>query len=192
MGYSIVAKSGEIYRFTGSSPEKKPQLYFAFGEVNEWFELAKCLKLIPTFAVTLEKAHKILLPKGININDALEAHESGSPKNQILGSILVQLGVVDIFKILEIEPTNCFGFSFGELPAAYSKNIITFKQTLECAYIINNIIEKVNGTSKGKEINIVSNIIFIQFLYTFLSHLLFFNDLLFTFSSILSSRLTFL
>ncbi|XP_050502321.1 fatty acid synthase isoform X2 [Diabrotica virgifera virgifera] len=158
-GYSIVAKSGEIYRFTGNSPEKKPQLSFAFGELNEWFELAQCLKLIPAFAVTLEKAHKILLPKGININDALEAHESGSPKYQILGSILVQLGVIDIFKMLEIEPTNCFGFSFGELLAAHFNDILTFKQTLECACIINDVVEKVNGTCKGREINIVNNMV---------------------------------
>ncbi|CAG9832335.1 unnamed protein product [Diabrotica balteata] len=157
-GYSIVGKSGELYRFTGYSSINKPNLYFAFGELNEWFELGKCLKLIPAFAVTLEKAHKILLPKGININDALKAHES-STKNQILGSILVQLGVIDIFKILEVQPINCFGYSFGELLAAYFDGILTFKQTLECACTINDVVERINATCKGKEINIANNIV---------------------------------
>ncbi|XP_050502323.1 fatty acid synthase-like [Diabrotica virgifera virgifera] len=157
-GYSIVAKSGEICRFVEYFLGNKTPLYFAFGEVNEWYEFGKCLKVIPAFAATLERAHKILLPKGININDALEAHESGSPKNQILGSILVQLGVIDMFKMLEIKPTNYFGYSFGELLAAYFDGILTFKQTVECASTINDVVEKLNAVCNGKETIMANNI----------------------------------
>ncbi|CAG9832341.1 unnamed protein product [Diabrotica balteata] len=157
-GYSIVGKSGEICRFVEYFLGNKTPLYFAFGEVNEWYEFGKCLKVIPAFAATLEKAQRILLPKGINLNDAFEAHDVGNPKNQVLGSILVQLGVIDIFKMLEIKPTNYFGYSFGELLAAYFDGILTFKQTVECASTINDVVEKIYAVCKEKEINMANNI----------------------------------
>ncbi|XP_057672284.1 fatty acid synthase-like [Diorhabda carinulata] len=152
-GYSLLSKSDELYRFYEQYPGTKTPLYFAFGELNEWYDLGKRLLLIPNFSKTMEKAQKFLLPKGVDVHKTIFNDNVDKSINQVLGSILVQIGIIDLFKELEIQPTNYFGYSYGELLAAYFDGIITFKQIIECALALNFVVDKINNLydSKGRK-----------------------------------------
>ncbi|CAH1187511.1 unnamed protein product [Phyllotreta striolata] len=99
--------------------------------------------IIPTFSATIEKAQRLLLPKGVDVGDSVFGSTESKAKHQTLGCILVQLGLIDVFKQLQINPTNYFGHSFGEILAGYFDGILTFKQTVLCAFVIDDVVDKV-------------------------------------------------
>ncbi|XP_056629975.1 fatty acid synthase-like [Diorhabda sublineata] len=140
-GYSIVSKSGELCRFIQTISVTKAQLYFVFGEFSEWFEAGRKLQLISSFSKSIDKLQKLLLSKGVDVHKTLFDNYADRSKNHVLGSILVQIGLLAIFEDLDIKPSNYFGYSYGELLAAYSNGIITIEQTIECALVINDVVD---------------------------------------------------
>jgi hypothetical protein len=50
-----------------------------------------------------------------------------------IGAIAVQLGVVDLLKELELQPTGIWTNSFNKLAYAYLNQILTLEQTLQQA-----------------------------------------------------------
>lgn len=105
------------------------------------------------------RAQRLLLSKGINIIDSIFGKTESKTKYQALGSILVQIGLIDIFVALELQPTNYFGKSFGEILAAYFDGILTFKQTIDCAFAINDAIDKINEGAEKHRVRLSKKIL---------------------------------
>lgn len=58
-----------------------------------------------------------------------------------MGHIAVQMGLVDLFKVLNLEPTFVFGYGINELVTAYQDGILSLSQVLEMALVVINLCE---------------------------------------------------
>ncbi|XP_018336345.1 fatty acid synthase-like [Agrilus planipennis] len=137
-GYSILAKSGEISSDIKQFDEIKRPLYVVFGNPgSHWLEVGRELFALPHFAATIQKAHDLLNQKNVNITDVIMNTSASFPeKLTLLGGLVVQLGVVDLFRTLEIESSYIVGVSLGELTAAYCDGVLTFQQVLSSAHAV--------------------------------------------------------
>ena len=55
------------------------------------------------------------------------------PIEDVLGSICLQLIVVDILKMLQLSPTGLFGDSFGKIVVAYNYNVMKLEDAVSAA-----------------------------------------------------------
>ncbi|KAJ8963946.1 hypothetical protein NQ314_005277 [Rhamnusium bicolor] len=85
------------------------------------------------------RTQKYLLDKGVDISNILIKKTPHSNTYQILGSVMVQIGIIDTLQLLEIKPIECIGYSFGVLSAAYYDGSITLEETINCALVIKRI-----------------------------------------------------
>ena len=67
------------------------------------------------------------------LQEASETHEDN------LGSICVQVGVVDMLKLLELHPAAVFGDSFGKLTTTYYYGISSLDETILTAIKISQL-----------------------------------------------------
>ncbi|KAF9819194.1 hypothetical protein SFRURICE_010532, partial [Spodoptera frugiperda] len=140
------------YTFLGSTPTKSVQLareiqYFSgvrrpvwfvySGMGSQWAGMAKELMRIPVFAAAIEKCHKALEPKGINLTKIVTEND---PKiydnilNSFIGIAAVQIGLTDVLKTIGIEPDYIIGNNVGELGCAYADGCLTAEETILSAY----------------------------------------------------------
>ncbi|VEN42151.1 unnamed protein product, partial [Callosobruchus maculatus] len=141
-GYTIVSKSGEIYRYHHRFHAKKAPLFVAFGELNDWIAVGGKLMEIPIFADSLQRSQKYLLDKRIDITDILKK-ATNRDSYSVVGNIAVQLGIVDILRQLEVRPDRYYGNSYGELLAAHLNGKLSLKDMFNCAVAINEAFSKV-------------------------------------------------
>lgn len=73
------------------------------------------------------RINKILSGKNFLKNDS-EGHQQN-----LLGSIFVQLGLVDILKELEVYPAAVYGDSWGKLATGYYYGALTLEECLKTA-----------------------------------------------------------
>lgn len=64
--------------------------------------------------------------------------------HQILGTMAVQIGLVDIIKTLNIEPAAIIGLGFGELICGYFDGSLNLEQTIVASYEIALIFDKLD------------------------------------------------
>ncbi|KAJ8963958.1 hypothetical protein NQ314_005289 [Rhamnusium bicolor] len=98
---------------------------------------------------------KNLLGKGVNILDTFLNKTPNNENNEILGSVAVQIGIIDTLQLLEIKPRDSLGYSFGVLVAAYYNGHITLEETINCAFVINKFLNDVNKLCNTKKQNII-------------------------------------
>ena len=67
--------------------------------------------------------------------------------HKILGTIAVQLSLIEVLKELELIPDVIVGSSIGELTAAYLENFLTLDEVVLAAFYISVIVGK---TKRGK------------------------------------------
>lgn len=72
----------------------------------------------------------LLQVQDIEIAEIFKNSSEDSLINQILGSAIIQISLVDIMKKLNLVPDHVIGFGTGEFVAAYSDNYLTLKQTV--------------------------------------------------------------
>ncbi|KAG6446749.1 hypothetical protein O3G_MSEX004583 [Manduca sexta] len=140
------------YTLLGSTPTKSVQLardvqYFSgvrrpvwfvySGMGSQWPGMATELMRIPIFAAAIEKCHKALEPKGINLTKVI-THPDPKIYDNILNSFIgiaaVQIGLTDVLKAIGIEPDYIIGHSVGELGCAYADGCFTAEQMILSAY----------------------------------------------------------
>nr|CAI5843926.1 unnamed protein product [Callosobruchus analis] len=148
-GYSIVTKSGEIFRNIGHLRRRTP-LCFAFGDLTNWFDVGnKLVQLLP-FAESVQRSQKHLSRK-INLGDF--NNRSKFHQYQVIGSVVVQIGIIDLFNAIKMKPNNYYGYSYGELVALYIDGKLTREQVLDCATCVNNAVNNVEGLGNGHMVN---------------------------------------
>ncbi|RZB39148.1 ketoacyl-synt, Ketoacyl-synt C, PS-DH and/or Thiolase N domain containing protein [Asbolus verrucosus] len=126
-GYTIISNDGPLKSSVKFFGEQQPPLYIYFGQFDRSFKiLGKYLLNFPVFKATMESINKYLLPKNINIIDTIL--KDGEMSNNLLGMIAVQIGIVDIFKLLELNPTAVY--SLGKLVSAYYYEALTLEEAI--------------------------------------------------------------
>ncbi|CAH1641071.1 unnamed protein product [Spodoptera littoralis] len=147
--------SGHNYRgytLLGSTPSKsvslardiqylsgvrRPVWFVYSGMGSQWAGMAKDLMRIPVFAIAIEKCHKALEPKGINLTKIITEND---PKiydnilNSFIGIAAVQIGLTDVMKTIGIKPDYIIGDSVGELVCAYAEGCLIAEVTILTAY----------------------------------------------------------
>ncbi|KAL0266678.1 UNVERIFIED_CONTAM: hypothetical protein PYX00_009160 [Menopon gallinae] len=104
---------------------------------TQWPGMGKSLMKIPVFAEAVEKCHRTLQPKGV---DLIKIITDEDPKifdsilNTFVGIAAIQIGLVDILKTIGIYPDNLIGHSVGELGCAYADGCLTAEQMILAAY----------------------------------------------------------
>ncbi|KAL0867964.1 hypothetical protein ABMA27_008631 [Loxostege sticticalis] len=141
-GYSLleshppkaVSVARDMQYFSGL---KRPVWFVYSGMGSQWAGMATELMRIPVFAAAIEKCHKALEPKGINLTKIITEPD---PKiydnilNSFIGIAAVQIGLTDILKTIGIEPDFIIGHSVGELGCAYADGCFTAEQMILSAY----------------------------------------------------------
>lgn len=78
------------------------------------------------------------MARGVNILNIL-LNMKLPDKNSIatVGSVAVQLALVNVLNLLDIKPISAFGYYFGEMTSAYCNGTLTLDETINCAFILN-------------------------------------------------------
>ncbi|CAH2093519.1 unnamed protein product [Euphydryas editha] len=142
------------YTLLGSTPSKsvslarniqyfsgvRRQVCFVYSDMvqgSQWTKIVTQLMRIPVFASAIERCHKTLEPKGINLKQIVT---NPDPKvydnilNSFIGIAAVQIGLTDILKTLGIDPDFIIGHSLAELGCAYADGCFTTEQMILAAY----------------------------------------------------------
>jgi hypothetical protein len=72
--------------------------------------------------------------KNVNILDTILKNQI--QKDNLLGAIAVQVGLVDLLKSLELLPTAVYGDSWGKIVSDYYYDLITIEDAALTAYKI--------------------------------------------------------
>lgn len=85
-----------------------------------------CLHILIFFRVK-EK----LSGKGINHLEGIFKNEDSKEHfDPILGNIVVQVGIIDVLKLLEIKPKDHFGSSFGGSLCSYYNGLLSLDEVI--------------------------------------------------------------
>lgn len=79
--------------------------------------------------------------KGVNITDIIFGNSGSNghfedSSNSILGTVCVQVALVDILKTLDVSTDYFIGCSIGEVAAAYADGSLSLEQTVYVAHAI--------------------------------------------------------
>ncbi|RVE49124.1 hypothetical protein evm_006245, partial [Chilo suppressalis] len=141
-GYSLlestpdkaVSLAREMQYFSGV---KRPVWFVYSGMGSQWAGMATQLMRIPVFAAAIERCHKTLKPKGINLTKIVTDPDPSiydNILNSFVGIAAVQIGLTDVLKTIGIEPDYIIGHSVGELGCAYADGCFTAEQMILAAY----------------------------------------------------------
>lgn len=95
------------------------------------------LQRIPIFNTAIEKCHKVLLTKNINLLEILSSPDDSMLENVLhayVGIAAIQIGLTDILRALDITPDFIIGHSVGELGCAYGDGCNTAEEVILSAY----------------------------------------------------------
>ncbi|KAL9042608.1 MAG: hypothetical protein Q9214_003726, partial [Letrouitia sp. 1 TL-2023] len=124
--------------------DSTPKIGFVFtGQGAQWYAMGRQLiELSPLFKSILERCDMILhrlpdAPDWSCVDELLKSSEKSrlslSRFSQPICAAL-QLAIVDILKIWGIKPSAVVGHSSGEIVAAYAAGMLSFDNTIICAY----------------------------------------------------------
>ncbi|XP_063924749.1 fatty acid synthase-like [Zophobas morio] len=137
-GYAIVSKRGVLSMSSQRLPIKQPRLHIFFGQFVKNFKLlgSYLLQFLP-FRNVISRLNKILVVNKIKtleeiFKSKIDTHED------ILGSICLQLIVVDIFKVLELFPSSVSGDTFGKIVCDYRNDVIQMEEAVTEAIKLSN------------------------------------------------------
>lgn len=141
-GYAIIESKAsfkmikEIHHYTD---KKKPICFVFSGIGSQWPGMGQALLRFPAFYKTIEKCDIILKTCGMHIMDILtNKHETvfNNILNSLVGITVMQIGLIDLLKSVNIVPNHVVGYSIGELCCGYVTGNFTMKQVLLSSYYI--------------------------------------------------------
>ncbi|XP_055326066.1 fatty acid synthase-like [Sitodiplosis mosellana] len=146
-GYTILSKdsNGDISKNALSlsramkrvDGNKLPVVWLFSGMGSQWPMMGKALMVFPQFRETVQLCHRVLKPFGV---DLMSVITSDDPKtfdhivNSFIGISCIQIGLVNILRLLDVKMDYCIGHSVGELGVAYADGTLTAEQTILAAY----------------------------------------------------------
>lgn len=124
----------EIQHYTGI---KRPIVYCFSGMGSQWTGMGTALMGIPTIRETIQKCHNVLKPKGIDLISILTSDDPKTFDNilhSFVGIASIQVAIVDVLKLVGLNPDIIIGHSVGELGCAYADGCLTAEEMVLCAY----------------------------------------------------------
>lgn len=154
-GFTIISNEKEFVRSVRHIGNSKP-LYLVFGGYEDnWKAVAQQFYKVAIFKETIQKVQTIVQPLNINIDDIISA-ERNSVFENIFGSIVVKLGIVEILKNIKLKPEGIIGYSLGELICAYFDNSLTLEEVVLAACSVAKYVEKVDQASQADNVSLLS------------------------------------
>jgi fatty acid synthase, animal type len=131
---NAVCLSKEVQHFTGL---KRPLVFIFSGMGSQWCEMGTSLMSIPIFRESINKSHKVMQKQGMDLINILTSTDKTMYDNilhSFVGIAAIQIALVDILRVLGIEPDFIVGHSVGELGCAYADGCFTAEQMIMAAY----------------------------------------------------------
>ncbi|XP_041972224.1 fatty acid synthase-like [Aricia agestis] len=116
---------------------KRPLWFVYSGMGSQWVGMGKALMRIPIFAAAIEKCHRVLHPRGVNIIDIITSDDKNIFDNilhSFVGITAIQIGLTDVLRAMDIHPDNIIGHSLGEIGCSYADGCFTAEETILCSY----------------------------------------------------------
>ncbi|XP_028159029.1 fatty acid synthase-like [Ostrinia furnacalis] len=92
--------------------EKRPLWFVYSGMGSQWAGMGKQLMRIPLFAKSIQKSHKILEPKGLDLIKIITTEDEAIFDNilhSFVGIAAIQIALTDILKAVGLVPDNIIG-----------------------------------------------------------------------------------
>ncbi|KAL7036629.1 hypothetical protein ACKWTF_008882 [Chironomus riparius] len=116
---------------------KRPMVWVYSGMGSQWAGMGADLMKIPIFESAIERCHKVMYERGLNLKEILTSKDPGMFDNilhSFVGIAAIQIGLTDILKVLGLEPDYIIGHSVGELGCGYADDCLTAEEMILCAY----------------------------------------------------------
>ncbi|XP_041972222.1 fatty acid synthase-like [Aricia agestis] len=116
---------------------RRPLWFVYSGMGSQWVGMGKDLMRIPVFAAAIERCHRVLEPKGLNLIDVITSDDKNTFDNimhSFVGINAIQIALTDVLRALDIVPDNIIGHSVGEIGCAYADGCFTLEEAILCAY----------------------------------------------------------
>lgn len=125
-GYTVLAKNGREHAVClarGSSRldgRKAPVVWLFSGMGSQWVGMGKSLMVFPPFRASIELCHDTLKAQDASI-DLIALITSDDPNtfahivNSFVGIAAIQIGLVNLLRMLDMPMDYCIGHSVGEL-----------------------------------------------------------------------------
>ncbi|XP_023312031.1 fatty acid synthase-like, partial [Anoplophora glabripennis] len=143
-GYTIVSRYNEFARsvkFLKYFPHDSVPLYFGFEKMNKWYDIGYDLMTLSAFSTCIQRIQNVLCKK-VNILDVL-LKKSNNDIDPLLGSTVVQMGLIDLFNLVEVKPTGKRGYPFAELLSAYCDGTLSLEDTINYIFSINKALNDI-------------------------------------------------
>ncbi|KRT82112.1 hypothetical protein AMK59_4681, partial [Oryctes borbonicus] len=131
-GYGIYDKNGDVTGLPTQVDIRNQKLCLVFGHFDkEWLKLGPALMKIPIFAKTIKSIQDIIREAGdATVIGNMSKVKEGSLINQILGTVAVQISLINILKEIKLPMFRIIGIGSGEIVAAYADGFLTLKQAV--------------------------------------------------------------
>ena len=122
------------------------------GMGSQWPTMGKSLMVFPLFREAVEQCHEVLKPYGV---DLISVITSDDPKvlshivNAFVGIASIQIGLVNLLRMLNVKMDLCIGHSVGALACAYADGTLTAEQTILAAFsrgLVSNETKVIEGS----------------------------------------------
>lgn len=87
-----------------------------------------------------------MLGKRINILDVFIKKPPIKDIDSLLGSVVIQMGLIDILNSIEIKLKGVFGYPFAGLLSAYREGSLSLEETIDFAFAINKALSDILET----------------------------------------------
>ncbi|XP_050542991.1 fatty acid synthase-like [Daktulosphaira vitifoliae] len=135
-GYSILGEHNN--REVVSTGVGKREVWFVFaGMGSQWIGMGRELMELAPFQKSVEKSAIVLKSLGLDLYALYNSNDPAifdNPLNTFVGIASIQMALIDILKLIEIEPDKIIGHSAGELACAYADGTLTVEQAITIAY----------------------------------------------------------
>ncbi|KAJ3652430.1 hypothetical protein Zmor_018395 [Zophobas morio] len=138
-GYVIVSKHSVVSEASKVLPSRRPHLHVFFGQfVNNFRILGSYLKKFSIFENIETRINQILVSYKVKtLKEILQSEKN--EKEDVLGSICLQLTLVDIIKELKLFPTGVFGDTSSRIVTAYYNGVIQLKEAVSAAIKLSHV-----------------------------------------------------
>ncbi|XP_072160628.1 fatty acid synthase [Bemisia tabaci] len=116
----------------------RPLWYVFSGMGSQWAGMGSQLLHIPVFRAAIERCDQVLKPHGVDLLHIITTPDEAifdNILNCFVGITAIQIGLIDVMRVLKLEPNGMIGHSVGELGCAYADNCLTLEQTILSAFL---------------------------------------------------------
>lgn len=87
-----------------------------------------------------------MLSKRINVSDIFVKKPPTKDIDPLLGSIVIQMGLIDILDSIEVRQNGIFGYPFAGLLSAFREGSLSLEETIDFAFAISKALSDVSET----------------------------------------------